>query len=123
MSGFLRTFPRATRGTLNVGTQVHFGQSGSAGCRLSETLVVVCGLFHMVSMYSVFNDYELLADEVDRVGAIRFLFGDPSSVAYLDPGKKDHRSFDLVEGAWLPCTVEFDHRTLASLSALATPSR
>ena len=55
-------------------------------------------MFRVVSAYFSIYGYELLADEVDRVGGVQFLFGDPSSVDHLDPGEKSHRSFDLVEG-------------------------
>ncbi len=55
-------------------------------------------MFRVVSAYFSIYGYGLLADEVDRVGRVRFLFGDPSSVEYLDPGEKARQSFDLVEG-------------------------
>ena len=44
--------------------------------------------FHFVSAYFSIYGYGLLADELDNVGDVRFLFGDPTSVEDLDPGAK-----------------------------------
>ena len=45
--------------------------------------------FDLASAYFTIYGYELLADELDKVGGIRFLFGDPTSVEDLDPGARD----------------------------------
>lgn len=61
--------------------------------------------FRVVSAYFSIYGYELLADDVDEVESVRFLFGDPSSVDYLDPGEKDYQSFWLVEDGLAPSRV------------------
>ena len=58
--------------------------------------------FDLVSAYFTINGYELLADELDGVERVRFLFGDPGSVDNLDPGPKDPKSFELAEPGFAP---------------------
>ena len=58
--------------------------------------------FRLVSAYFTIYGYELLADELDRLGEVRFLFGDPTSVDDLDPGEKAEKSFELTEGGLVP---------------------
>ena len=50
--------------------------------------------FRLVSAYFTIYGYALLADELRRVGSVRFLFGDPASVGELDPGKQEPKSFE-----------------------------
>ena len=45
-------------------------------------------IFRVVSAYFTVYGYELLEDELNTVGEVRFLFGDPTSVDDLDPGEK-----------------------------------
>ena len=59
-------------------------------------------MFRIGSAYFSIYGYDLLADELDGIGGVRFLFGDPSSVENLDAGEKKHRSFELVEGGLTP---------------------
>ena len=53
--------------------------------------------FSFVSAYFTIYGYELLAEQLDRVGDTRFLFGDPTSVEYLDPSQDEPKSFELTE--------------------------
>ena len=53
--------------------------------------------FDLASAYFTIYGYELLAEELDGVGSVRFLFGDPASVEDLDPGASEPKSFELSE--------------------------
>ncbi len=53
--------------------------------------------FDLASAYFTIYGFELLAEELDRVGRVRFLFGDPNSVEDLDPGEEEPKSFELTE--------------------------
>ena len=53
--------------------------------------------FHLVSAYFSVYGYELLEEALNRVGAVRFLFGDPTSVEEVDQGRKEPKSFELTE--------------------------
>ena len=53
--------------------------------------------FNLASAYFTIYGYELLADELDKVGGVRFLFGDPTSVEDLDPSASEPKSFELTE--------------------------
>ena len=54
-------------------------------------------VFRLVSAYFSIYGYELLAEALNSVGEVRFLFGDPGSVGEVDPGKKDPKTFSLTE--------------------------
>ena len=58
--------------------------------------------FDFVSAYFSIYGYELLADELEGIGDVRFLFGDPTSVEDLDPGSKDPKSFAVTEKGLTP---------------------
>ena len=53
--------------------------------------------FNIASAYFTIYGYELLAEELDSVGSVCFLFGDPTSVEDLDPGANEPKSFELTE--------------------------
>ena len=53
--------------------------------------------FDLASAYFTIYGYKLLAEELDRVGRVRFLFGDPTSVEDLDPGADEPKSFEVTE--------------------------
>ncbi len=55
------------------------------------------GAFSLASAYFTIYGYELLAEELDAVGNVRFLFGDPNSVEDLDPSANEPKSFELTE--------------------------
>ncbi len=59
-------------------------------------------VFRVVSAYFTIYGYELLEDELNTVGDVRFLFGDPSSVDDLDPGEKAEKSFDFTKDGLVP---------------------
>ena len=58
--------------------------------------------FHLVSAYFSIYGYELLADELDKLEDTRFLFGDPSSIEDVDPGRKEPKSFTATENGLVP---------------------
>ena len=58
--------------------------------------------FSFVSAYFTIYGYELLADQLNRVGNTRFLFGDPASVEELDPSEDEPKSFELTEHGLVP---------------------
>ena len=58
--------------------------------------------FDLASAYFTIYGYELLAEELDRVGSVRFLFGDPTSVEDLDPGADEPKSFEVTESGLEP---------------------
>lgn len=58
--------------------------------------------FDFVSAYFTIYGYELLADELERIGMVRFLFGDPTSVVHLDPSGQESKSFDMTENGLEP---------------------
>ena len=58
--------------------------------------------FDCVSAYFTIYGYELLAEPLERVGAVRFLFGEPGSVEQLDPKPQDPKSFELTEPGLAP---------------------
>ena len=61
--------------------------------------------FDFVSAYFTIYGYELLADDIEKIGLVRFLFGDPASVVQLDPGGQEAKSFDLTESGLEPSHV------------------
>ena len=62
----------------------------------------VADAFDFVSAYFSIYGYELLLDELDGIGQVRFLFGDPASVEDLDPWSKDPKSFSVTEKGLTP---------------------
>ena len=59
-------------------------------------------VLNVASAYFTIYGYELLAEELEGVGSVRFLFGDPTSVEELDPGTKEAKSFELTESGLEP---------------------
>ncbi len=59
----------------------------------------------IVSAYFTIHGYALLAQELETVGRVRFLFGDPVSVEEVDPGEKEPKAFTLTEGGLEPSHV------------------
>ena len=53
--------------------------------------------FNLASAYFTIYGYELLADYLEKVDCVRFLFGDPSSVEELDPSASEPKSFEFTE--------------------------
>ncbi len=55
----------------------------------------------MSAYFSIYG-YGLLADVLDDVSKVKFLFGDPRSVGHLDPNEKELRSFSITENGLIP---------------------
>ena len=53
--------------------------------------------FNLASAYFTIYGYQLLADDLEKVEGVRFLFGDPNSVEDLDPSANEPKSFELTE--------------------------
>lgn len=53
--------------------------------------------FRLVSAYFSIYGYKELADALDSVGEVRFLYGDPSSIDDVDPGEAEPKSFAVTE--------------------------
>ena len=53
--------------------------------------------FNLASAYFTIYGYELLADDLEKVDRVRFLFGDPNSVEDLDPRANEPKSFEFTE--------------------------
>lgn len=51
----------------------------------------------IVSAYFTIYAYEALADQLDRVETLRFLFGEPRFISTLDPEKTDKKSFKIED--------------------------
>ena len=51
----------------------------------------------MVSAYFTIYAYEALADPLDRIDHLRFLFGEPGFINSLDPKKTDSKSFNIAD--------------------------
>ncbi|MCY4070926.1 MAG: helicase-related protein [Chloroflexi bacterium] len=53
--------------------------------------------FRLVSAYFSIYGYKKLADALETVGEVRFLYGDPSSIDDVDPGQAEPKSYDVTE--------------------------
>ena len=51
----------------------------------------------VVSAYFTIYAYEALAGELDQIAALRFLFGEPSFIATIDPDKTDKKRFKIED--------------------------
>ena len=51
----------------------------------------------IVSAYFTIYAYEALADKLDHIETLRFLFGEPRFVSALDPDKTDKKSFQIED--------------------------
>jgi SNF2 family DNA or RNA helicase len=51
----------------------------------------------VVSAYFTIYAYEALAERLDRVDTLRFLFGEPRFISTLDPEKNDKKSFKIED--------------------------
>ena len=46
----------------------------------------------VVSAYFTIYAYEALSEELERIGSLRFLYGEPRFISALDPEKTDKKS-------------------------------
>lgn len=51
----------------------------------------------VVSAYFTIYAYEALAESLDRIDGMRFLFGEPRFITSLDPDKTDKKSFKIED--------------------------
>jgi hypothetical protein len=51
----------------------------------------------VVSAYFTIYAYEALAEQLEQVNGLRFLFGEPSFITSLDPDKTDKKSFKIED--------------------------
>ncbi len=58
--------------------------------------------FQLVSACFTIYGYELLADALDSIQDVPFLFGDTTSVDDLDPGNQEPKSFEPTEDGLVP---------------------
>ena len=58
--------------------------------------------FRVVSAYFTIQGYDLLADKLDTLPDVRFLFGDPDSLDELDPDKGEDKRFEIRESGLHP---------------------
>jgi len=58
-----------------------------------------------VSAYFSIYGFELLAEQLENLSCVRFLFGDPSSVEDVDPGAQPSKSFDVTESGLSPSVI------------------
>ena len=68
------------------GSRILDNQELSVADHLRESLWGA-DIFRLVSAYFSIYGYEMLAEALEDVGDVRFLFGDPGSVGEVDPGK------------------------------------
>ena len=63
---------------------------------LSAKLMDGSGL-SIVSAYFTIYAYEALSKELDGIGSLRFLFGEPRFIQSLDPDKTDKKAFKIED--------------------------
>ncbi len=85
---------------MTSGTNSH-GIRDNYGCgKVSDFLVekITDGsTLSVVSAYFTIYAYEALADRLDSIHSLRFLFGEPSFIATIDPEKTDKKSFKIED--------------------------
>lgn len=69
---------------------------GSVADYLSENIREGCQL-SFVSAYFTIYAYAKMKDQLDRIGHLRFLFGEPRFVQSLDPDKTDKKAFNIED--------------------------
>ena len=62
------------------------------GARLAEG-----SRLSVVSAYFTIYAYEALSEELERIGSLRFLYGEPRFIAALDPEKTDKKAFKIED--------------------------
>ncbi len=82
-----RTLDSGLRDNHSRGTLVEF---------LREKVAVGSDL-SIVSAYFTIYAYSSLMEELDQIGSLRFLFGEPRFIASLDPDKTDKKAFQIED--------------------------
>src|SRR5471030_1130151 len=67
---------------------------GSVASFLREKIATSCEI-SVVSAYFTIYAYAALAQELDNIHEMRFLFGEPKFVSALDPEKTDKKAFQI----------------------------
>ena len=88
---------------------------GKAGEYISEHLCEE-SVLSIVSAYFTIHAYDALKHKLNRIGQLRFLFGDPESVSSLDRDIKDSKRFEFTEKG-LQFTNQLLQRKLAAFCA------
>ncbi len=81
---------------VNISTQILDNQSNNVVDYLSSHLSDST-TFRVVSAYFTIQGYDLLADKLDSLQDVKFLFGDPDSLDDLDPDKNEDKRFEIRE--------------------------
>jgi len=76
--------------------------SYSVGEHLRRLLGGGARTLRIVSAYFTVYAFGALQRELENVGAMRFLYGDPGSVGEVDPGRKESKDFALTERGLSP---------------------
>ena len=66
----------------------------------------------VVSAYFTIYAYEALSAELDQIGQLHFLFGEPRFIASLDPDKTDKKSFK-IEDEGLELAIRLQQKEIA----------
>ena len=74
----------------------------------SETLLSV------VSAYFTIYGYGDLRDQLDSIGRMRFLYGDPRGVGAMDPEDAENKAFQLTDEGNLELTQALRQKPLVS---------
>lgn len=82
-------------------TQILDNQNGHVADYLARHLFDAT-TFRVVSAYFTIQGYDLLADELDKLQDVKFLFGDPDSLDDLDPDKNENKRFEIRENGLHP---------------------
>ncbi len=69
---------------------------GTVGAFLNDRILANSAL-SVVSAYFTIYAYEALANRLDSIQGLRFLFGEPRFIASLDPEKTDKKSFKIED--------------------------
>ena len=90
------TAPRATLDD-TAATAIVDNRARTVGGFLSGQ-AVPDSLLSVVSAYFTIYGYGDLRNQLDRIGRMRFLYGDPRGVSSLDPEEAEDKAFRLTEG-------------------------
>ncbi|MDQ1316159.1 MAG: hypothetical protein QG662_2268, partial [Pseudomonadota bacterium] len=91
----MRGNPMATNGTNSFGIRDNHAH-GKVSDFLVEKIAAGSKL-SVVSAYFTIYAYEALSAELDQIGRLHFLFGEPRFLASLDPDKTDKKSFKIED--------------------------
>ena len=85
----------ATNGLSGFGIRDNHSRGKVAGF-LTEKIIPASQL-SVVSAYFTIYAYEALSAQLDHIGQLHFLFGEPRFIASLDPDKTDKKSFNIED--------------------------